>query len=369
MDRVRVMVIGSGFARTVQIPAFQRHGGFEVAGIAGAAEERTRRAASELGVERWSTDWRALLASLRPELVSVVTPVDLHHPMAMAALESGAHVLCEKPTALNRQQAAEIRDRAAALSRVAAINHEFRFFPARRLALRLLQQGAIGAPRRAEILGRYAIWPTPAARGMTWLSDRRRGGGVLGALGSHHTDCFRTMFGEPASVLASVRTDQPWRGPTEAQPERARATADDACTVEYRFADGVTGFIDLDATAPYRWERFEVRGSDATLRWDETGYKLWRIAPGREPEELAIPDELALAPRPGEPALIAPFSIMVERLHRALRAPGGAAAMEPNFDDAVAVQSALDAVRAASDAGARIGVEIPPRVAAPVGSV
>jgi len=366
MERFRVVVLGTGFGRNVQVPAFQRHPGFELVGIAGSDLERTRRVAAELGIERASADWRGLIETARPHLVSIATPVDLHHPMAMAALELGAHVLCEKPTALDRHQAAEIRDRAAALSRVAAINHEFRFLPARRLALQLVQAGAIGAPRRAEILGRYATWATPGTRGMSWLSEKRRGGGMLGALGSHHTDCFRTMFGEPVSVLASVRVDQPWRGPTESQKERARATADDACTVEYRFERGVTGFIDLDATAPYRWERFEVRGEEATLRWDESGYRLWRIAPSKDPEELAIPRELALAPREGEPALIAPFSVMVERLYRALR---GESRMEPDFDDAVAVQAALDAARASSEAGARIYIELPSKAAAPVGRV
>src|SRR6185503_6149349 len=138
----------SGFGRTVQAVAFGRHPGFELAGFAGASEEKTRRVARELGVPHASTDWRALLEEASPDLVSVATPPDLHHPMAMAALERGAHVLCEKPTALHRFQAAEVRDRALALGRVAAINHEFRFFPARRHALALTKQGAIGTPRR-----------------------------------------------------------------------------------------------------------------------------------------------------------------------------------------------------------------------------
>ena len=288
--------------------------------------------------------------------MSVATPVDLHHPMAIEALGAGAHLLCEKPTAMNRFQAAEIRDRAAALGRIAAINHEFRQFPARRLALRMVKSGAIGAPRRGEILGRYAIWTTPAGRGMSWLSDRRRGGGILGALGSHHTDCLRTFFGEPESVLASVRVGQPWRGPTATQATRERATADDACTLEYTFAGGASALVDLDAAAPYRWERFEIHGAEASLRWDESGYRLWRLAAGKEPEELEIPKDLALEPRAGEPALIAPFGALLDRLAAAL---AGRQPMEPNFEDAVAVQSALDAARASSDAGARAAIEIP----------
>ena len=247
-----------------------------------------------------------------------------------------------------------MRAAAQRAGRVAAINHEFRFFPARRAALDLVRRGGIGTPRRGEILGRYAIWPTPAARGMSWLSDRQRGGGVLGALGSHHTDCLRLFFGEPRTALASVRVEQPDRGPTATQPEAAIATADDAFTVHYEFDGGATALIDLNAAVPYRWERFEIHGSEGSLRWDETGYRLWRLSVGKEPEEIEIAESLRLAPREGEPALIAPFGALVERLHAAL---SGAAPMSPNFDDAVAVQAALDAVRASSAAGRRVAVE------------
>jgi predicted dehydrogenase len=361
MNRFRVVILGTGFGRTVQAVAFGRHPGFALVGIAGASEEKSRRIAQELGVPHATADWRRLIAEQSPDLVSVVTPPDLHHPMAIAALEGGAHLLCEKPTALHRFQAAEVRDRALALRRVAAINHEFRFFPARRHALALVREGAIGTPRRGEIHGRYPIWHRPDSRGMNWLSERRRGGGVLGALGSHHTDCLRTFFGEPRAVLATVRVLQPRRGPTADRPQPGIATADDAFTLHYDFADGATGLVDLNATTPYRWERFEIQGSDAALRWDENGYRLWRIVTGREPEEIEIPEALRLAPRAGEPALVAPFEVMVERLYRALR---GERPMEPDFDDAVAVQSALDAARASSDAGVRVVIEIPARVAA-----
>jgi predicted dehydrogenase len=356
MQRLRAAVIGASFARTVVAPGLMRHPGFEVLGIAGRSEASAQKAAAELGIPRGHGSWERMLDEVRPDLVTIVTPVDLHHPMMMAALERGSHVLCEKPTAMNRFQAAAMRDRAAEKGRVAAINHEFRFFPARRLALDLVRAGAIGEPRRGEILGRYAIWALPASRGMSWLSERARGGGILGALGSHHTDCLRLFFGEPRSALATVRVDQPRRGPTPTAPEAGIATADDACTIQYEFDGGATGLVDLRACAPYRWERFEIHGSEATLRWDETGYRLWRIVAQGEPEELAIPEELRLTPREGDPALAAPFAVLIDRLYRSIT---GGGPMEPSFDDAVAVQSALDAARLSSEAGRRVAVEIP----------
>ncbi len=191
---------------------------------------------------------------------------------------------------------------------------------------------------------------------MTWLSDARRGGGILGALGSHHTDCFRLFLGEPTSVLASVRVDQPRRGPTADRPESGVATADDACTIHYSFESGATALMDLSACVPYRWERFEIHGTEATLRWDETGYRLWRIVAGAEPEELQIPEEFAIERREGDAALVAPFGVLVERLYRAIRREQP---MEPDFGDAVAVQAALDAARQSSEAGARVAIQVP----------
>lgn len=356
MQRYRVAIVGTGFGRNVQAVAFQRHPGFDLVALAGAQEEKTRQIARDLGVPGAFGDWLRMLEETRPDVVSIAAPPDLHHPMMLAALERGCHVLCEKPTALHRFQAAEMREAARRTGRVAAINHEFRFFPARTCALAMVRRGDIGTPRRGEILGRHPLWWRPETRGWSWLSDARRGGGILGALGSHHTDCFRLFFGEPVAAWASVRVDQPRRGPSPGQPDERRATADDGCTVHYAFAHGATAMFDMSACTPYRWERFEIHGSDATLRWDETSYRLWRIVVGKEPEELEIPAEHQIERREGDLPLVAPFRVMVDRFHRTL---AGEAGLVPDFDDAVAVQSALDAARASSGAGAWVRVDIP----------
>lgn len=357
MNRYRVAILGTSFGRNVQVPGFRSHPGFEVVAMAGRDAEKTARVAAELGVPGAYSDWRELLAREQPDLVSIATPVVHHHPMMLGALAAGAHVHCEKPTAMDRFQAAEMRDAALAAGRVAGINHEFRFLPARAFARALVRRGAIGRPRRGTIVGRYSLWATPASRGPTWLSDAAQGGGILGALGSHHVDALRTLFGEPHSVRGSVRVDQPRRGPVEPGGPSGFATADDACTFELEFEGGATALVDLSACWPARDERHEIQGEEATLRWDEAGDRLWRLAPGREMEELAIPAEHAIDRREGELPLVAPFRVMVARLHRAIDA---GEPLEPSFAaDAVAVQGVLDAVRESSRTGARVEVQVP----------
>lgn len=357
MKRYRVAVLGTSFGRTVQVPGFRDHPGFEVVAIAGRDAARTARVAAELGIAGAYADWRELLERERPDLVSIATPVVHHHAMMLGAIAAGAHVLCEKPPAMDRFEAAAMRDAALAAGRVAGINHEFRFLPARAFARRLVREGAIGRPRRGTIVGRYPLWTLPGSRGPTWLSDAAQGGGILGALGSHHTDALRTIFGEPRRARGSVRVDQPRRGPVEPGAAAGIATADDACTFELEFEGGASALVDLSACAPYRGERHEIEGGDATLRWDESGWRLWRIAPGREPEELAIPAEHDIERREGEPALAAPFRVMVARLHRAIDA---GEPLEPSFAaDAVAVQGVLDAVRESGRTGAAAEVRVP----------
>lgn len=357
MNRYRVAVLGTSFGRNVQVPGFRSHPGFEVVALAGRDADKTARLAAELGVPAAYGDWRELLERERPDLVSIATPVALHRPMMLGALAAGAHVLCEKPTAMDRFEAAEMRDAALAAGRVAGINHEFRFLPARAHARRFVAAGALGRLRRATILGRYPLWATPGSRGPTWLSDTAMGGGILGALGSHHTDCLRTLFGEPVRVRASVRVDQPRRGPVSPGAPEGVATADDAFTMELEFAGGASALVDLSACAPHRWELFEVQGETGTLRWDEAGERLWRVVPGGELEEVALPGDLALDRREGEPPLVAPFRQMVARLHRAL-AEG--APLEPSFAaDAVPVQAVLDAARESARTGATVAVQVP----------
>jgi len=143
MSRIRVAIIGTSFGRLVQAPGFQRHPGFELVAISGRDPARTAEVARELGIPAAHADWREMLEQEKPELVSIATPAWLHHPMMLAAIAAGAHVLCEKPTALHRWQATEMRDRAAQRRRVAAINHEFRSVAPWRFALERVRRHGV----------------------------------------------------------------------------------------------------------------------------------------------------------------------------------------------------------------------------------
>jgi predicted dehydrogenase len=147
----RVGIVGTGWGARVQVPTF-REAGLEVTAIAGFHRNKTRELAAELKL-RAHDDWREVVSSPDVDLVSIVTPPSEHREMAIAALEAGKHVLCEKPTALNALEAEQMLAASRRFpSQLALIDHELRFLPAWREARARLPE--LGSVRYVE--GRYS---------------------------------------------------------------------------------------------------------------------------------------------------------------------------------------------------------------------
>src|SRR5437660_2679130 len=102
---IRIGIIGAGFARSTQIPGFKACEGARIVAIASARREHAEEVAREFDIEHVEDDWRALVARDDVNLVSVVTPVVTHCEMTLAALERRKAVLCEKPMAMNADEA------------------------------------------------------------------------------------------------------------------------------------------------------------------------------------------------------------------------------------------------------------------------
>src|SRR5678815_2329223 len=130
---VGIGIIGSGFARTTQIPGFQDCMGAKIVAIASRSRDRAEAIAKEFGIEHVAADWHELVAHKDVDLVSVVTPPSTHMEITLAALAERKAVLCEKPMALNADEAARMVEKAKAAGVLALIDHELRFLNSRRV--------------------------------------------------------------------------------------------------------------------------------------------------------------------------------------------------------------------------------------------
>ena len=102
---IGIGIVGAGFARSTQIPGFRNCKGARVVAITSRHRENAEKVAKEFGIEHVAEDWRELVQRNDVDLVSVVTPPSTHMEITLAALERGKAVLCEKPMAMNADEA------------------------------------------------------------------------------------------------------------------------------------------------------------------------------------------------------------------------------------------------------------------------
>ena len=342
LPKLKVAVAGTSFGGNVQIPVFKTHPRTQVVAVSSGRLERAEQVAREHDIGAHYTDFEEMLDKSKPDLVSIATPPDHHFPMTMAALRRRIHVLCEKPFALNAREAREMHAAAKQAGVVAMIDFEFRFVPSRAYAMELLKQKYVGEVRMADFGIHAGMRSMPQDAPLTWWSDASRGGGVLGAYGSHIADSLRLMVGEPRRVLCDLVTFV---------RERAGGTvsSDDGCTLVVEFESGARAAVQMTTAAGVNEARFSIFGTDGQLILSDIyGNELQggkRSA--RTSGPIEIPEEYRL-PREDHP-LRAPFRVLLTKMVHAIdnRLPSPS----PNFDDAVASQVILDAARLSARQG------------------
>jgi predicted dehydrogenase len=205
-DKVGIGLIGTGFARTAQAPAFRACEGAQMVAVCSGNFENAQKTAAEFKIKYACQDYRELLALEEVEAVVISTPPSLHHEMALAAFAAGKHVLCEKPMAMNADEARAML--AAAQQhphQLAIIDHELRFNPTWRRLKELLEEGFIGDIHHVNFT-LAAGFRHSTLRPWNWWSQLSAGGGLLGALGSHAIDALRWLLGDVTAVTSTVAT-------------------------------------------------------------------------------------------------------------------------------------------------------------------
>ncbi len=345
--KLRVGVIGTGFGSQVQLPAFRAHPRVELVALASGQPGKAAAVAGRFGVPLAFDDYTALVkADL--DLVSITTPPDLHHPMTMAALARGRHVICEKPMALSAVQAGEMLHEAERRGVIHLIDHELRFNPTRRRIKSLIDEGFIGYPRYALFYS--ASGRADSTRPWTWWSDAARGGGILGAFGSHQIDLLRHLLGEIGAVSGTVATYGKTRRDQGSEEVRA-VTADDYAAFALRFVSGATGVAMISGVAAHpSGPRLELSGDGGTLVLDDKD-RLWGARRGREFEELTVPETLSMPPGMDySPLWGLSFVRLVDHVV-SVALDGAPVPPAATFRDGLQVQRVIDAIRASSQDG------------------
>jgi len=275
-EKVRIGIIGTGFARTVQIPAFRKCEGAEIVSVSSAHRENAEQVARDFNIEHFTDDWRETARNEAVDLVCITTPPVFHKEMTLFALEHGKHILCEKPMAMTAAEAREMLEKSQKKNVLTVIDHELRFLSGRRKARALMRSGEIGKIRHAKYNFR-APHRGNADSPWNWWSDIESGGGALGAIVSHIFDSLRWFTdAEISSVFCQLQTHIKERRDVKSG-EMREVTTDDETNLILRFADGE---LTEDATAnvsvsmveyPIYQNRVEFFGTNGAIRVEYNG--------------------------------------------------------------------------------------------------
>lgn len=271
---VRIGIVGCGSVLGQYLALAERlkaRGLVEVAAACGRPRQR-RAVLEDFRIPRFTTDPEELLRSPEVDLVLVLTSAREHGPITCAALESGKHVLVEKPLAVTLEEAARIVELSRE-SRGHLICAPFTLLsPTFQAMWRRVQRGELGKVVSAR--ARYG-WAGPSWG--KWFY--RPGGGALLDLGVYNITSLTGLLGPARRVMAMAGVAIPER---EVEGERIRVEAEDNVQVLLDFGESAFAVVTTGFTIQqYRSPAIELYGTQGTLQmlgddWDPDGFELWR---------------------------------------------------------------------------------------------
>jgi predicted dehydrogenase len=295
MSKIGVAIIGCG-GITLQnhLPGLALCPDVRVVALCDANPEVLERAGQAAKAEFSCGDYKEILGRDDVHAVIIATPNFLHAPIALAATAAGKHIFCEKPLAMNFEEARQMYQ-AAETARVRHMTaFTYRFVPGMRYLKHLVEQGAIGQPYHFRSC-RLQDW---GQRGVGWRQVAKfAGSGEIGDMLSHRIDFAHLLLGPMTQLVAHTRIFHPNRG---GQP----SDLEDWVVIVSDFAAGTTGVLESSKIATGQGESMhsqdhvEVNGSEGSLRYDTQRPHEVFVAKkeGKAFERVVVPREFMVWP-------------------------------------------------------------------------
>jgi predicted dehydrogenase len=333
--------------------------------LCATTEEGAAQKARAYGFKRSTGDWRRLVEDSAVEAIVIASPQSTHKEIALAAIELGKPVLCEKPMGASVSEAQIMTEAAERAGVVNMVGFNYVRTPATQYARKLIADGEIGDVHwfRGEHTEDFLADATAPANWRT----RDRATGTMGDLSSHMINCAIALLGPIATVNADIETVYKTR-PAEHNPgEQETVGNDDQAHCLCRFTSGVMGHLHFSRVSTGRkmGYAYEIAGTQGAIRFDQEDQNaLWLYRmDGPEAQRgfrkiltgPAHPDyvEFCLGPGHGtgyQDQLIIEAKDFLEAIH-------DGQARWPTFRDGLAVSQVIEAMWQSSDS--RQWVDVP----------
>jgi predicted dehydrogenase len=275
---LRAIVVGAGFAGEGHTIAL-RENGVSIEAICARTPSVVQAVAERLGVPRASVDWRQTLDEIKPDIVSVATPADVHAEVIEAALDRGCHVFADKPLAPTAPVARRLYERARDVGVKHAYAATHRYDPSVEWLEELVRDGTIG--RVGEVEGTFRRHINPLTP-WSWYDSVALGGGLLHNALPHWLGILqRVLGGELQDVVGETRRvrerapfvpdihDFRLRGAMRPTPEEAEQ-------LEWRECDSDSGFtalLRIGTREPDRPAQVSISATGHPAVWPPNGWR------------------------------------------------------------------------------------------------
>ncbi len=273
--------------------------------LAEHSQELATKRASEFGFASASGDWKKLIADPLVDVVSITTPNQFHAEMAIAALNAGKHVWCEKPMAPALADAEAMLAAARKSGKVAVLGYNYIQNPLIRHIRALIDEGAIGAVNhvRFEMDEDYMADDKAV---FNWKSEASSGYGALDDFGVHPLSLIWTLFGKVSRVMCDMA--KPYATRPAADGSLRQVGNHDIASILFHLENGASGVMALSRSAWGRKGRIamQIFGSKGSILYDqermnefqlyltsdrpsEQGFRTIMTAPRHAPYDKFIP--------------------------------------------------------------------------------
>ncbi|WP_456291560.1 Gfo/Idh/MocA family protein [Pseudomonas sp. AK106] len=363
LPELGVGLIGTGFMGRAHALAFHNARttfdlpfNLTLVALADADAARAQQCAASWGFQRSHDDWQQLISDPAVDLVAITTPNQLHFPMAMAALEAGKAVYCEKPLAVSLAQAREMQAAARKAGVVTRVGYNYQHNPIIGLAKQMIERGELG--RIVSFQGEFSEdFMGDGLSPWSWRCEEAHAGGALADLGSHLLAMARYLLGDVDAVCADSQTVYPQRPATRGSEEQRAISIDDQTYALLRFANGARG------TFGSSWLKhgyknhlsFEIGGTEGTVSFDQerlNELRLYRTgSPGLDGFQRILagpaqPGYASFCPAPGHQ--LGYNELKTLEVHDLIQALGGQVSSGTDFAEAMEVERLATAIRIAA---------------------
>jgi len=380
--RLNIGLIGSGFMGQAHADAYARArllyrhlpAAPHLYCLADVDQPTAQAAAKRFGFEKATGNWRELVADPKVDLVDITSPNLLHCEMALAAIEAGKHVYCEKPLAVSLAEAEKMASaaRRRGVKTMVAFNNIKT--PAALLARQLIERGDIGTPTRFRGWFDQGFYNDPTLPFSWRMTRKEAGSGALGDLGSHVVSVAQFLMGDIAEVVGQQQTFFPERPVPQggsgygakagSGAPMAKVENEDQFQSLVRFASGAGGTIEASRIAAGKvfGVYWEVSGTAGTIVMDGERFNELKISRFDDPKPDRGFKTIYAGSQVAQYAAffgfdfagggLGYFDVKVIEVHDLIAGIAGDGDCFPNFEFGCANQRILDAMERSLESGA-----------------